>query len=320
MFKRRVFTILGLTCFSFIAVPLAPAILLLSYFLSLVKSLRTLPQAMLLLYFYISREWSGLVWLSWIWLFHRHKDDYIDRNRVIQFWWIQGLFDVAVKLYRLDIKILGEEAIQGPTAIVLARHTSVADTVLPLLLFGGTRKEGVRYVLKQELQILPCIDIAGNRLPNAFVDRSGTDSAGAIKQVSDLLIGCDETESMLIYPEGTRSSVKKREQLATKKPNLRNQLDRWYNLLPPRLGGISALAMVNPGKDLVFLAHVGFEGSASILDLINGSWLQQKVLLKFWRIPYEKVPKHDFEHFLFGEWDEMNRAVDELTKQLSTKG
>ncbi len=171
MFKRRVFTIFGLTCFSFIVVPLAPVILLLSYFLSLFKSLRTLPQAMLLLYFYISREWSGLVWLSWIWLFHRHKDDYIDRNRVIQFWWIQGLFDVAVKLYRLDIKILGEEAIQGPTAIVLARHTSVADTVLPLLLFGGTRKEGVRYVLKQELQILPCIDIAGNRLPNAFVDR-----------------------------------------------------------------------------------------------------------------------------------------------------
>ena len=74
------------------------------------------------------------------------------------------------------------------------------------------------------------------------------------------------------------------------------------------------------GKDLVFLAHVGFEGSASILDLINGSWLQQKVLLKFWRIPYEKVPKHDFENFLFGEWDEMNRTVDELTKQLSTKG
>ena len=216
MFKRRVFTIFGLTLLFFIAVPLAPAILLLSYFLSLVKSLRTLPRAILLLYFYISRE--GLPCLAfWIWLFHRHKDDYIDRNRVIQFWWIQGLFDVAVKLYRLDIEILGEDAIKGPTAIVLARHTSVADTVLPLLLFGGTRKEGVRYVLKQELQILPCIDIAGNRLPNAFVDRSGTDSARAIKQVSDLLIGCDETESMLIYPEGTRIERQKKSATRDKK-------------------------------------------------------------------------------------------------------
>ena len=56
----------------------------------------------------------------------------------------------------------------------------------------------------------------------------------------------------------------------------------------------------NPGKDLVFLAHAGFEGSADIHDLLNGSWLNQQVRLHFWRIPYADLPSQSFGEGVLG--------------------
>ena len=61
-------------------------------------------------------------------------------------------------------------------------------------------------------------------------------------------------------------------------------------LLPPRLGGVLGMLEANPGKDLVFLAHAGFEGSADIHDLLGGGWLGQRVKLHFWRIPFDQLP------------------------------
>ena len=76
--------------------------------------------------------------------------------------------------------------------------------------FGKARQEGLRYVLKQELRYLPCLDIGGHGLPNVFVDRSGSDSAKAIREVSDLIATAGSDESVLIYPEGTRFTQKTR--------------------------------------------------------------------------------------------------------------
>ena len=192
----------------------------------------------------------------------------------------------------------------------------MADTVLPLLYFGKARVESLRYVLKQELQYFPCLDIGGNLLPNVFVDRSGADSATAVAAVSELVATAGDEESVLIYPEGTRFTQAKHDALGEKRPQLREQLERWPSLLPLRLGGVSAMLANNPGKDLVFLAHVGFEGSANIHDLLGGGWLRQRVILQFWRIPYADIPKGDATEFLFSEWDKMQGVVNELKAEL----
>ena len=68
----------------------------------------------------------------------------------------------------------------------------------------------------------------------------------------------------------------------------------------------------NPGKDVVFLAHTGFEGSASLTDLINGSWRHQQVKLHFWRVPFAEIPS-DYKSFIFSAWDEMQRQVTQLS-------
>ena len=72
----------------------------------------------------------------------------------------------------------------------------------------------------------------------------------------------------------------------------------------------------NPGKDLVFLAHAGFEGSADIHDLLGGGWLNQKVHLHFWRVPYSEIPTENVQDFLFAEWDKMQATVVHLLQEI----
>ena len=69
---------------------------------------------------------------------------------------------------------------------------------------------------------------------------------------------------------------------------------------------------VNPGKDAVFLCHTGFEGSASIRDIVNGGWLHQHIRIHFWRVPFEEIPE-DKAAFVFQQWDVMQSHVERLT-------
>ena len=316
MIKRRVFTIGALVVITLLLVILAPALVLMTLMASLVPALRTAPHSLVFVYWFVICEWTGLVRFAWVCLRYRNSSGFLLHLRDIQFWWAQALFDMGRKIFQLKIEVRGDAALAGPCALLLSRHTSMADTVLPLLYFGKARMESLRYVLKQELQLFPCLDIGGNLLPNVFVDRSGTDSAAAIDDVSNLVATAGEDESVLIYPEGTRFTQAKHDALAERKPQLLAQLKRWPGLLPLRLGGVSAMLENNPGKDLVFLAHVGFEGSANIHDLLSGGWLRQRVILQFWRIPHMNIPKGDPTEFLFSEWDKMQATIDSLKAEL----
>ena len=315
MFQRRLLTLTSLILVTTLAIALLPLVVITTLLMSLSSRFRTAPQALTFIYGFLVHEWSGLARFLFVSVRYR-KGEHLDRNRSIQFWWAQQLFDMGKRLYKLRIEVTGTEALEGNCALLLSRHSSMGDTVLPLLFFGKARAEGLRYVLKQELRYLPCLDIGGHRLPNVFVDRSGTDSANAVKEVSNLIATAGEDESVLIYPEGTRFTQKKHDDLRRKHPQLEDQLNRWPNLLPLRLGGVLGMLKANPGKDLVFLAHAGFEGSADIHDLLGGGWLNQKVRLHFWRVPYSEIPKENVKDFLFKEWDKMQATVVNLLQEI----
>jgi 1-acyl-sn-glycerol-3-phosphate acyltransferase len=186
-----------------------------------------------------------------------------------------------------------------------------------MVFYAIPRQIRLRYVLKNELLVDPCLDIVGNRLPNLFVDRGGQDSERARQGVAALMQGLGAEEGVLIYPEGTRFSAAKRAALQARygeSTDLGKQLRRWEILLPPRLGGTLAMLASNPGRDLVFCAHAGFEGSSHFSNLINGSWMGALIRIHFWRVPYEDVP-HDRDAmvpFLFRQWDRMQETVRAL--------
>lgn len=89
---------------------------------------------------------------------------------------------------------------------------------------------------------------------------------------------------------------------------------RWTHILPPRYGGILAILQANPQLDLLFCAHIGFEGSADFYSLINGSWVNSTIKVHFWRVPFSDIPT-DLEgqrNFVVQSWGQMQLEVSSL--------
>ena len=74
-------------------------------------------------------------------------------------------------------------------------------------------------------------------------------------------------------------------------------------------------ARVSDALELAGLA--GFEGSANIHDLLGGGWLDQKIRLHFWRVPFNAIPKDDWQEFMFREWDCMQHKVNQLSAEIT---
>ena len=94
-------------------------------------------------------------------------------------------------------------------------------------------------------------------------------------------------------------------------------LERWPSLLPPKTGGPLTLLEANTSKDIVFMAHLGFEGSADLGNLINGSWLNQTIRMHFWRVPFDQIPE-DKKSFLYEQWDLMQYKLNRMQAAQTT--
>ena len=267
---------------------------------------------------YLWCETIGIVCCAWLWLRHRRRGPFLAANYRLQYWWANALKRLAERLFRLSFQVDGSAALQGPGALLLPRHASLADTVIPMVFYAIPQRIRLRYVLKRELLLDPCLDIVGNRLPNYFVDRAGQDSERARRGVAALAADLAPEEGAVIFAEGTRYSAAKRDALRRRyrnDPDMLAQLDRWHRLLPPRLGGTLALLDANPGRDLLFCAHVGFEGSSHFATLINGAWIGARIHIRFWRVPFAEIPPDGAARraFLFEQWDRMEREVQTLS-------
>ena len=231
----------------------------------------------------------------------------------LQAWWATVNLEVAQRLLQLDIVIEGaEQALPGPS-ILLIRHASILDTLLPCVFVQRPYDFRVRYVLKQELLFDPCIDVVGNALPNYFVDRTGNtprELEGLRSLVSDL-----GTDGVLIFPEGTRFSEQKRaralEMLDAQASSVRDSAHALTRVLPPKPGGVLTLLDALPGVDCVLFAHTGLESFAKIKDLLSGEVVGSKVRIRLWRIPSQQIPKEADERlrWLYAEWAKVDAFV-----------
>ena len=294
----------------------------LSAIISLLPGLRGCLRCGLFLTGYLWCECIGIVISFFIWIRHgpyrgasSRAKKFLQANFRLQCGWAGSLERLGRHIFGISFEVSGGEALNGPGVIVIPRHASIGDTILPVRLYGQPRDRHLRYVLKRELLFDPCLDIVGNRLPNYFVDRFSDDPARELDGVASLLKGLSKSEGVVIYPEGSRFSAAKREKVLEKlSGDDRIRAQRWTRLLPPRYGGILALLQANPQLDLLFCAHVGLEGSADFYSLINGSWVNSTIKVHFWRVPFAEIPKDldDQRHFVVESWDRMQREVSVL--------
>ena len=84
-----------------------------------------------------------------------------------------------------------------------------------------------------------------------------------------------------------------------------------HRTLPPRPGGPIALLERNPHLDVVFCAHVGYEGAATWADVWAGDLTKKDLKIRFWRVPAAEIPreKDKAEEWLFQQWREMDRWI-----------
>ncbi len=233
----------------------------------------------------------------------------------VQRWWAGFVFAAVRWIFRLDIRPAGLEAIEEPPFILLARHTSIVDNLLPSHFISRPHDIHVRYVMKDELLVDPALDIAGNRLPNYFVHRGGEGDreSAAIRKIAATM---GSREAVLIYPEGTRFTEQKRVRaLATlerRRPELHQRASQWRNVLPPRLGGTLAL-LEGSDADAVVLAHRGLDGFARVADIWRGGMVGKRVDIRFERIRRADIPetRSGRAAWLYDRWEEIDRWVGE---------
>lgn len=228
-------------------------------------------------------------------------------NYALQRRWAGALWRTAVRLYALDVHVDAADVARPGPVLVLPRHTSLADTMLPIVVLGELRP---RYVLKRELQWDPCMDVVGNRVPNAFVQRSG-DTAHAVAQVGALAENLGPDDAIVLYPEGTRfSAERQRRALERLSEPRRSRCAAWRHVLPPHAGGVLAVLARRP-VDVVFCAHRGFEPAANARALLRGEMIGRRVSVALWRVPAAQIPTERAAQteWLDAAWEEMERRV-----------
>lgn len=269
---------------------------------------------------FLGYELVGLLWAAVLWLaahaFPRLRGE---RGRIaherLQRWWAESLFGAASRCFRLTLEVEGADAATPGPVIVMMRHASLADTLLPAVLLGG-RGLRLRYVLKRELLWDPCLDVVGQRLPNAFIRRGRGESDAEIEAIRALGRDLGDDEGVLIYPEGTRFTAAKRERAlarlaASDRPELLARARKLVAVLPPRSAGPLALLDAAAAADVLLVAHSGLEGLASVADIARAGAVGRRIRVRIWRVPRTAIPvdREAQLRWLYDEWARVNAFV-----------
>ena len=324
VWKRRAISVPAVYVGFLAMVVTAPIWVLVSLCVDLANSFRTTTlRAVFFLTVYLGCEVVGVTGSVVFWFLGAIRSSresshevYFRRHLAMQRWWAGTLLKVAIRVFRLKIRAEGLDALDRPM-ILMIRHASIADALLANEFIGMPHDIHLRYVMKRELLIDPCLDIVGHRLPNYFVDRESDDPSSELAGMVQLFSGMRENEGVLIYPEGTRFTEGKRERVIERlseqgKSELAARARALRHTLPPRLGGSLALLESNPGLDVVFCAHTGFETAGGPKDLLNGSMLDRDIAVRFWRVPLADVPVETSERatWLFEQWKEIDDWIE----------
>ncbi|MGH8923629.1 MAG: lysophospholipid acyltransferase family protein [Acidimicrobiia bacterium] len=315
---RRLITIPILYLSWALTLALLPPLLVVALVIDLVRAARGIkPTAWRLLAFlltYLTVEALGMVCGLGIWLasgFGHNRRRLMRWTYVAQGVWANVLWDTTCTVFRLRVSVSGDKNVTPGPLVVLSRHASIVDNILPFQLFTRRNRMNLRYVIKKELVIDPAIDIAGHWLPNHFVDRGGGDNDREIEALRQLATGLRVDDGIVIFPEGTRFTQSKQRRildiLERRNPRFYEKARELRNVLPPRPGG--AIAILEAARaDVALVAHHGLDGFANISDIWSGGMVGRHVRVRISRYPYHSIPagRNERIDWLFRLWSEMD--------------
>ncbi len=316
---RRIVTISAVVLMFVVTTVLAPLLLILAVLVDIARALAgtrawMTTRSLVFGWAYLLGEMWAVMTLGLVALTGKQRS--IELTYGLQRTWARWNLLCLEFIFGLSIAAKGLESAESPPFIVLSRHASLIDTLIPAELI--TRPSGVRlrYVLKKELLLDPALDIAGNRLPNYFVARGSGESESDRQGIKDLIDSMGSDEAVLIYPEGTRFSVEKQRRLrarfAEREGRVAELAVGLERVLPPRPGGTLALLEASEA-DVVILAHNGLEGFARVKDIWAGDLVGRTINVKMTRIARGDIPEDrgDRVQWLFEVWSDLDKWVQE---------
>ncbi len=240
---------------------------------------------------------------------------YLDRNFSLQRYWAAGLFWSARRIFGLRLEVEGEECVRTGPLVVIGRHVSPIDNLVPAAFVSARHGLRLRWVINRWLLRDPCLDIVGGRLPNVFVDTRRDEPGGQAPAVGALAERLGRNEGVLIYPEGALFSTKRRARviarLATTDRDASHRAAALQHVLAPRAGGFVAALAAAPEADVVVCGHTGLESAGSYRAFISGALVGSRVRLQFRRIARQSIPPDATgqAEWLWRTWTEVDRWI-----------
>lgn len=280
---------------------------------------------------------SLLLWIVDLVWAGTDRSRFVDWNFTLQHWWARFLGRGAFRIFGIRVAPVepyvelpdGGRApyrFGGNPVIVFVRHASTADTILTAVLVSVPYGTKLRYVLKRELLWDPCLDIVGNRIPNVFVRRDSAQTEREVAAVAALADDLGPNDGVLIYPEGTRFSASKKARIVEKlreqgREEAAREAEALRHVLRPRSGGPLALLERAPQADVVFLAHTGFEGSASFDRFFNGGLIGRTVHADIRVVKAVDVPKtaETRRAWMMEQWRRVDDFIDRHADPVTTR-
>ena len=270
--------------------------------------------------FIIAGQLYGIGGIFIIWLISGFGRNYQRCNDLSARWtghWGKWNVDVLKRVYNMRFTVTGSEVLRDGPTILMSRHASIIDTIMPIGLVQSPHGVRLRIVLKHELLYSATVDSIGHRVPTAFIKRSSGNMDRELAAVRKMTGDLHAQESILIFPEGTRYSPAKRAEiigkLRSKDTAAADRAEGLSHVLPIRPGGVLTLLDELPNADVVFCAHTGFEQANRLEDFFGGGLYGADVHVTYWRVPAHTIPTETDARmaFLHSEWQKVNAFVAE---------
>jgi len=309
--RRRLRTVPVMLLGAIIVTALLPALVVLALLVDVVRfATRRVPfmtvRMLGVLWVYLIGEALAITVFGLAWLFAwgpRRRAWLESSTWYVQQGWAGSIIAATRLLLGLSVHVEGDDVVEPGPVIVLVRHASILDNLLPSVFISWPHKVRLRYLLKRELLSDPGLDIGGKRLPNYFV-RRGTGAEIERENVRRLAED--------LGPEGTRFTEERRlamvAKIAERDPALAARAEQIRHLLPPKIGGVLAILEGAPDADILVIGHTGFDGLRRMSEIWDGVLVGREIRVRIRRIPRADVPLDADARvaWLFDTWLELD--------------
>lgn len=228
-------------------------------------------------------------------------------------WWLRRVMGSARRTFRLEIERDDDDTERSERPVlVFSRHAGPGDSFLLVdAILNGARRRP-RIVLKDTMQLDPCVDVLLNRVPTRFVPTTSRAGQQTIDAIGDLASTMGPDDALVLFPEGGNFTPGRHARAVTKlseigRDDLSERAARMRHVLPPKPSGALTAIERAPDADIVFVGHVGLDELSTLGDLWRGIPLDRHVTARLWRVRAEDVPSPDErEAWLYDRWQELD--------------